>query len=124
MPRPRPPTEVRLTERDSYGPDIVVARADPTLNDRGYLAHVPLICVEVRSPSTWRYEIGRKKAVYEANGLPELRLIDGIAAELLVFRRSAPQYPSHDVTPELTADDRLGSPLLPGFDLALRELFG
>lgn len=118
------PTEVRLTEHDSYGPDLVVARANPALNDRGYLAHAPLICVEVRSPSTWRYDIGRKKAVYEANGVPELWLVDGVAAELLVFRRSAPQHPSYDVTLELTAEDRLTSPLLPGFELVLRELFG
>lgn len=66
------PTAVELTEHDHYGPDVVVARAVAPLDERGYLAEAPLICVEIRSLSTWRYDIGRKKSVYEAEGVAEV----------------------------------------------------
>jgi Uma2 family endonuclease len=81
---------VELTEHDHYGLDVVVARADAPLDDRGYLAEPPLLCVEIRSPSTWRYDIGRKKSVYEAEGVAEVWLVDDVAEVVLVFRRSTP----------------------------------
>ncbi len=79
--------------------------------------------MEVRSPGTWRYDVGRKKAVYESGGLPELWLVDTAADEVLVFRRSAPDAPAFDVAEELSHGDTLTSPLLPGFALELDELF-
>jgi Uma2 family endonuclease len=118
------PTEVRLTDVDVYGPDVVVAPVQPRLTDRETLAVLPLVVAEIRSPSTWRYDLGRKKTVYEARGVPELWLVDGVAAEVLVFRRSSPETAAFDVALELTADDVLASPLLPGFALPLRGLFG
>jgi Uma2 family endonuclease len=76
----------------------------------------------VRSPSTWRYDIGAKKAAYERHGLHELWLVDTAADAVLVFRRS-PESPTFDISLELTADDELASPLLPGFALSPRTLF-
>jgi Uma2 family endonuclease len=84
---------------------------------------VPDLAVEVRSPSTWRYDIGAKKSAYERAGLPELWLVDVAADVVLVFRRSSPRAASFDVALELGRDDALGSPLLPGFALALGALF-
>ncbi len=117
------PTEVRLTPHDAYGPDLVVCRPRPNLTERGRLDELPLICVEIRSPATWRYDIGRKKSVYEAKGVPELWLVDGFTGVLLVFRRSAPGVDYFDVALELDLTGTLTSPLLPGFELALSELF-
>jgi Uma2 family endonuclease len=85
---------------------------------------LPDIAVEIRSPSTWRYDIGVKKARYEEHGLPELWLVDTAADEVIVFRRSQPKAPTFDVSLELARGDALTSPLLPGFALALDELFG
>jgi Uma2 family endonuclease len=115
-------TDVVLTEYDAYGPDIVWVsekRVPRDLEKR--LARVPDLCVEVRSPSTWRYDIGRKKSVYEASGLAELWLVDHDA--VLVFRRSGPAEPTFDVALELNREDRLTSPQLPGFGLDLARLF-
>ena len=81
------------------------------------------MCVEIRSPSTWRNDVGRKKAVYEAEGVPELWLVDDIARVVLVFRRSAPRVDYYDTALELDVTETLKSPLLPGFELALSELF-
>jgi Uma2 family endonuclease len=84
---------------------------------------VPDIAAEIRSPSTWRYEIGAKKATYERAGLPELWLLDTAADEIFVFRRSSPRAPGFDVSLELGIADALTSPLLPGFALDPRTLF-
>lgn len=118
------PIDVTLAPDDVFAPDIVIFEPDATVNERGRLEDLPLICVEIRSPSTWRYDIGRKKSMYEANGLPELWLVDGFGHVVLVFRRSRSNSPVFDVSHELARDDALTSPLLPGFALSLAELFG
>jgi len=123
-PRACGPTAIELTPYDHYGPDVVVARAGAPVDERGYLADPPLICVEIRSPSTWRNDIGRKKSVYEAEGVAETWLLDDLAEEMLVFRRSAPGHPTYDIALELTTADTLTSPLLAGFALVLGDLFG
>jgi Uma2 family endonuclease len=65
-----------------------------------------------------------KKARYEQHGLPELWLVDTAADAVIVFRRSVASAPTFDVSLELARGDVLTSPLLPGFELALDELFG
>ena len=118
------PTDVRMDDYNVYGPDVLWFRQERIPADlTGYPEHVPDLCVEIRSPSTWRYDIGAKKRVYEAGGLPELWLVDDVAETMLVYRRSQPGVPTFDIELELQRDDTLGSPMLPGFALSLEELF-
>ncbi len=84
---------------------------------------MPNLAIEVRSESTWRYDIGVKKRTYEERGLPELWLVDTRAQAVRMFRRSAPDAAVFDVVLELERDETLTSPQLPGFSLALGELF-
>jgi Uma2 family endonuclease len=119
------PIEVLIGEHDVYGPDVLWYRDEraPRRDDpRPY--PVPDLAVEVRSPSTWRFDIGVKKAGYERSALPELWLVDTAAAVVLVFRRSAAAERTFDVALELERDDRLTSPLLPGFGVRVGDLFG
>ena len=118
------PVDVDIDERNVYAPDVLwyaEGRA-PARHDKPP-APMPDLAVEVRSPSTWRYDIGAKKSGYEREGLPELWLVDTAADEVLVFRRSSPRVPRFDIALELELGDALGSPLLPGFSLPLGELF-
>lgn len=117
------PLDVKIDDHNVYGPDLMWYRGDraPARHDpRPY--PVPGIAVEARSPSTWRYDIGAKKAGYERAGLPELWLVDTAADVILVFRRSV-KNPTFDVALEFAADDTLTSPQLPGLALELRTLF-
>ena len=66
---------------------------------------------------------GAKKAGYEREGLRELWLVDTAAEEVLVFKRSAVDEPSFDVTLQFAGGDALASPQLPKFALALDDLF-
>jgi Uma2 family endonuclease len=115
---------VLIGPRDVYGPDVLWYRegcAPRRDDDCPY--PIPDLAVEVRSSSTWRYDIGAKKSGYERAGLPELWLVDTAADEVLVFRRSEPDAPQFDVALELERADTLTSPLLPGFALKLDAVF-
>ena len=114
-----------LDERNYYEPDILWYRSGRELGrSEDSLQPMPDIAAEIRSPSTWRYDIGPKKARYEQYGLPELWLVDTAADEVIVYRRSTPQTPTFDVCLEFARGDALTSPLLPDFALPLDELFG
>jgi Uma2 family endonuclease len=117
--------DVELDDHNCFAPDVLWYRPG---REPEYTTAVPQplpdIAVEIRSPSTWHYDIGTKKARYEQHGLPELWLVDTAADVVLVFRRSTPRAPRFDVLLELARGDALTPPLLPGFALALDELFG
>ena len=116
------PLDIKLDEFNVYAPDVLwytEGRAPAITAPRPYPP--PDLVVEVRSPSTWRHDIGRKKSGYEAAGVRELWLVD--FSSVLVFRRSDPKRPDFDVTLELTPEETLTSPLLPGFALPLAGLY-
>lgn len=128
-PRPRtrlvgPPLDVRIDDRNVHSPDVVWFGHGrvPGVDDPPPYP-VPDLVVEVRSPSTWRYDIGAKKRNYENNGAAELWLVDTVSAVVFVFRRSTPAAPHFDVALELGSGEELASPLLPGFTLAVDEIF-
>jgi Uma2 family endonuclease len=118
------PLDVQLDGRNVHAPDVVWYREGraPQRDDLPPYA-VPDLAVEVRSPSTWRYDIGRKKSNYEQHGVCELWLVDTAANVVDVFRRSTAKAPGFDVCLEFGAGDAVTSPLLPGFALAVDEIF-
>jgi Uma2 family endonuclease len=118
------PTDVVPDEHNVFGPDVVWLSEEriPEDIDRR-LPHLPNIAVEVRSPSTWRYDIGKKRAAYERGGLPELWLVDTASRTVLVCRRSNAEAPTFDIELELSGEDELTSPQLPGFSLPVARIF-
>jgi len=118
------PTDVRINEHNVYGPDMLWFRDGRVPTDLdAYPDDLPDLCVEIRSQSTWRFDIGAKKRVYEAAGLPELWLIDDAAETVLAYRRSAPAATTFDIATEFGRDEVLRSPMLDGFSLGVEELF-
>jgi len=118
--------DLRLGPHDVYGPDLWWVREErrPAPGARA-LDGLPDLVVEVRSPSTWRYDVGVKRLRYQAGGVAELWLVDTESRSVLVYRRSTPDQPEYDESLELAAADgaALGSPLLPGFSLPVAALF-
>jgi Uma2 family endonuclease len=118
------PIDVVIDDYNVFGPDVSWV-SEERLPDpiAGRLEGLPTLAVEVRSATTWRYDIGKKKAAYERAGLPELWLVDTVAMSVLVFRRSAKSAPAFDVELELSDSEELTSPLLPGFSVPVERLF-
>ncbi|MCA1656258.1 MAG: Uma2 family endonuclease [Actinobacteria bacterium] len=118
------PVDVHLDERNVFAPDVWwVPEPRRPSRDAKRLVGPPALAVEVRSPSTWRYDLGTKRSVYERHGLAELWLVDTESDTVLVYRRSSPESPGFDVALEVGAGEALATPLLPGFSLDVAALF-
>lgn len=98
------PTDRRLDDRTVLSPDV-------WWSPDGWSEPSPAIVIEVRSDSTWRYDVGVKRDRYLAAGAVEVWLVDTKDDVVRIGDRV------------LTVDDALTSPLLPGFTLSVRELF-
>ncbi len=113
-----------LTDRDVFVPDVWWLREERKPGRDALRAQgSPDLVVEVKSPSTWRFDIGPKRAAYERGGALELWLVELEPDRVLVHRRSTVEASRFDVHLELAAGDRLTSPWLPGLDLAVEDLF-
>jgi Uma2 family endonuclease len=84
---------------------------------------VPQLVVEVRSPSTWNYDTTVKLRKYETAGVAEVWMVDTASNSVLVYSRSSTESLLFDVSKELDVGKSLGSPLLDGFIIDVRELF-
>jgi len=117
--------DTAIGARSVFSPDVQWYRAGREFADPDARPQPPGdLVVEVRSPSTWRYDIGVKRSRYEALPVAELWLVDTPASSVIVCRRSAADAAAFDVSLELAGGDVLASPLLPGFGLAVRDVFG
>lgn len=104
-----------LSDGHVYRPDVWWAAVPP----EGALHEGPPdLAIEVRSPKTWHLDIGHKRDEYRAPGTKELWLVDTPARTIIVYRGR-----SLDDTLEIGPDEQLTSSLLPGFTLAIDELF-
>jgi len=118
------PVDVHLDDSNVFAPDVwwVPEEARPK-RDATRIVGPPALAVEVRSPSTWRYDLGVKKRTYERLGLAELWLVDTASDTVLVYRRSSPEAPVFDVELEVAVGESLTTPLLPGLGVDLAGLF-
>jgi Uma2 family endonuclease len=107
------PLDVPLDAHNVLVPDLLWFEGALPI-DAPHAPRVPDLAVEVRSPSTWRYDIGRKRVLYEQHGVRELWLVDTASRTVLVYRRG--------VALEVGTDQTLESPLLPGFAVVVGDL--
>jgi Uma2 family endonuclease len=114
------PLDVRLDDSTVLAPDVLWFAGEIDLA-APRAPRMPELAVEVRSPATWVYDVGQKRDLYERHGLRELWLADTASRTLLVYRRDQDRG-GFDVQVELTAAERLRSPLLPDFAIAVGDL--
>ncbi|MDA0184687.1 Uma2 family endonuclease [Solirubrobacter phytolaccae] len=72
------------------------------------------LLVEVRSRSTWHYDLGRKRELYLEHGVPELWLVDTVGRRVIVHRS--------DGVWERHAEEDLISPQMPEFRATVGDL--
>lgn len=109
-----------------YKPDVWwLAESHLPADDAVWLVQVPDLAVEVRSPGTWRYDVGVKLQAYEAAGLPELWLVDPVDQTFRVLRRSSPNADRFDIEEHWAAalGDEAHSAQLPEWSVPVDRLF-
>ncbi|MFI5310778.1 MAG: Uma2 family endonuclease [Gemmatimonadales bacterium] len=80
-------TDVIGSERDVVVPDVVVypfTRETSPATAAG--APRPILVAEIRSPTTWRRDIGPKRDLYLALGIPDYWIVDADARAFTVVR--------------------------------------
>jgi Uma2 family endonuclease len=84
----------------------------------------PDLVVEILSPGTRRRDKGRKRAIYDREGVREYWIVDPEAPSITVLRRPGDNAGLTDLAVlTLAKDETLDSPLFPGLRLPLREVF-
>ena len=116
------PFDVVFTPFDVVEPDLLfIAASQSDIVTEKHVRGAPAIVIEVLSPGTKRVDETLKRALFERSGVGEYWLVDPELDRVKVFRRAADGSLSQ--ASELAAGDSLTTPLLPGFDVPLADLF-
>jgi Uma2 family endonuclease len=120
------PFDVKLSLFTVLVPDLIyfsTERFARVVNQKHATA-APDLVVEVLSPGTRRRDKGRKRAIYEREGVSEYWIVDPDEKTVTVLRTSA-QGSLFVVAGVLRAadDDAIESPLFPGLEIPLSQVF-
>ena len=117
------PADVLLSEHDTVQPDLLfVSKARAHILTEKNVQGAPDLVVEILSPSTRRRDEGLKLERYEVLGVQEYWVVDPKRHAARIYRRSGERL--RKVADLTTAGgDCLTSPLLPGLEIALSEIY-
>lgn len=119
------PTDVILREVDPalvLQPDILFVSNErrPILRRRGVFG-APNLAIEVLSPSNPRHDTVTKRKLYAVHGVEEYWLVLPDAEQIQVFRFGSEGAFAQPTVHQV--EDVLTTPLVPGFELSLADLF-
>jgi Uma2 family endonuclease len=101
-------------------PDLMVFLTNaPRSGDKNFEG-VPDLVVEVLSPSTRHRDRRIKRDAYRDAGIPEYWMVDPGTRTALIYRLDKGRYVE---TCHSVVGERVGSAVLPGFELAVADLF-
>ncbi|MEM9092304.1 MAG: Uma2 family endonuclease [Cyanobacteria bacterium P01_F01_bin.53] len=116
---------VIFTESDAVIPDVVWAsnqRLTNGIDEAGHFVVAPELMVEVLSagPKNEQRDRRSKLKLYSLHGVQEYWIANWRLKTIEVYRRQEAQL---QLAATLVEGDRLSSPLLPGFDCAIADIF-
>jgi Uma2 family endonuclease len=115
------PMAVILSPHDIAQPDLLfVSKERAGIITEKNIQGAPDLVIEILSDSTRRRDEGIKLERYGRCGVPEYWMFDPKRKAAKVYRRERGRL---RLVAELTAGDVLTSPLLPGLEIRLAELF-
>jgi Uma2 family endonuclease len=115
------PAGVRLSDEDIVEPDLVVILEEHRDRiDESSVAGTPDLVVEILSPGTAGRDLGVKRALYEQAGVPEYWIVDPQAETIQVLALARDAYREAALC---RRGDTLLSPLLPGLEISVAEIF-
>jgi Uma2 family endonuclease len=120
------PFDLKLSLFTVLVPDVAYftnERYARVVNEKHAIA-APDLVVEILSPGTRRRDKGRKRAIYDREGVREYWIVDPDAESVTALRRPRPGAGLTGVTTaEAAAGDVFTSPLFPGLRIRPRDLF-
>jgi Uma2 family endonuclease len=117
------PTDVLLSRYDIVQPDILfLSKERSAILTEKNIQGAPDLVVEILSDSTRHLDERLKPALYELSGIREYWIVDPMADQVYVYQAAGGGF---EKTAELSAEagDILTTPLLPGLEIPLRDLF-
>ena len=117
------PVDNILSDTDVVQPDVLfVSEGRAGIVEGRGLVEAPDLVVEVLSPSNRRHDEVRKLQLYERFRAGEYWILDPERDTATVYRLEGARY-GNPQRLRAEADDRLTTPLLPGCEIALADLF-
>jgi Uma2 family endonuclease len=118
------PFDVVFTQIDVVEPDVMFMSSEraAAILKSANVQGVPELVVEVGSPSTRRRDETVKRGLYERAGVSEYWVVDPEPDVIRVYRRDGERFgPPFELSTK--AGDQLTTPLLPGLELSLSDIF-
>lgn len=116
--------DVVMSDHDVVEPDLLFVAGDQqSILTEANVQGPPALVVEVLSPSTRRRDEGIKRRLFDQKGVREYWLVDPKNCRVSICRRSGDGSFPIVSTLSAAADEQIETPLLPGFELSLSELF-
>jgi Uma2 family endonuclease len=115
------PSDVQFDENNIFQPDVFFIRNERLdIVDKHGAKGAPDLVVEVISGSTGRLDLGPKMTIYAEKGVLEYWVVLPLTREIEISR-----LPDSATAPasKLADGELLATPLLPGFELAVAEIF-
>jgi Uma2 family endonuclease len=117
------PVDVLFSEHDVAQPDLVfISNERAGILTKPNIQGAPDLVVEILSPSTRRKDEDVKGPLYEHFGVREYWMVDPEVRRVSVFRHNGSGF---NPAVELSAEDGdvLATPLLPGLEIRVGEIF-
>ena len=111
-------------DRDVYTvlqPDICIICDKRKLDDRGCIG-APDLVVEILSPGNTKVELLHKYQVYQEFGVKEYWVVSQSDQSILIYTLN--EYGKFQPSKIFTLSEKITSTVLPGFELALDDVFG
>ncbi len=115
------PFDVVFGEKTALQPDILfISSAHRGIIGPEYVLGAPDLVAEILSASNPALDRVAKFEQYARHGVGEYWIIDPLAETVEVYRLTGSSY---ELKGTLSGDDKLGTPLLPGWKSSARDLF-
>ncbi len=117
------PIDVLLSEHDIAQPDLLfISNERAGILQNANVVGAPDLVIEILSDSTRRRDETLKRDLYERFGVLEYWLVDPLRRSVEVLRRSGAGFLA-PLRLSATAGDILTTPLLPGLEIRVSEIF-
>ena len=115
------PIDVYFEETETYQPDIIfISKERLNIIGETKIKGAPDLIIEILSPATAYYDLGRKYEVYEKNGVKEYWIVHPERKSIEIYQNQEGQFKLIQIAKE---KDTVNSSLFKDFELNLEKIF-